>query len=195
MEFLNSYLTSPKPTFQVASYSLAISTIFRSYQNVKCVSQYFLDMLSYHIKLHMHHSIIFECASLQKPLKMDFVFIKKIPLPLCSDLALISKPVQYFQFEMIIVSAIKYSCIISACFNCSDTLCPTECRATEDVSESDVLLEEKQLNVMRQRPSAAFVPRLAQTPGALFFVSQGQCDPKKGNFCIFLLFTLVHKAI
>lgn len=146
----------------------------------------------YHIKSHINRSVVFECVSLQKPLKMYFVFINKITLHLRSDLALISKPVQYFQFELIMVSAIKYSHIISACFNCSDTLCPMECRATEDISESDVLLEEKQLNMMRQRPSAAFVPCLAQTPDAVFFVSQGQCDPKKVTFCIFFFFTPIH---
>lgn len=51
-----------------------------------------------------------------------------------------------------------------------------ECRATEDLSELDVLLVNKQLNVRRQRLSAAFVPCLTQTLSAMIFVCQGESD-------------------
>lgn len=58
----------------------------------------------------------------------------------------------------------------------SGALCPMECQATEDLSDSDVLQVEKQLNMRRQRLSAAFVSCLTQTQSAVTFVSQGQCD-------------------
>lgn len=51
-----------------------------------------------------------------------------------------------------------------------------ECRATPDLSESDVMLVDKQLNVRGRRLSAAFVLCLIQTLSAMLFVCQGRYD-------------------
>lgn len=87
--------------------------------------------------------------------------------------------------------------ILSVCFNFSDALCPMECRATEDLSESDVLLVEKQVNMRRQRLSAAFVLCLTQTLDAMIFVSQGQSDSfcKSDNDWILLIVYIWHQYI
>ncbi len=69
--------------------------------------------------------------------------------------------------------------ISSVCFNTSDAPCPMECRATEDLSESDVLLVDKQLNARGRRLSAAFVLCLTQILSAKIFVCQGQSNSKK----------------
>lgn len=53
--------------------------------------------------------------------------------------------------------------------------CPMECRATPDLSESDVMLVDKQLNVRGRRLSAAFVLCLIQTLSAMLFVCQASC--------------------
>lgn len=65
------------------------------------------------------------------------------------------------------------------CFTFSDAPCPTVCRATEDLSDSDVLSVDKQLNARGQRLSVAFVPRLTQTRSAVISACQGQSD----SFC------------
>lgn len=67
----------------------------------------------------------------------------------------------------------------SVCLIFLDARCPMECRATEDLSESDVLLVDDQLNVRGQRLRAACVLCLTQTPSAMIFVCQGQSH----SFC------------
>lgn len=66
--------------------------------------------------------------------------------------------------------------VISACFTCADALCPTECQATEDLSDSDALLVEKRVDMRRRRLSAVFVLCLTLILSAKTFVSQGQSD-------------------
>ncbi len=60
--------------------------------------------------------------------------------------------------------------------NFSDALCPMECRVTEDLSESDVLLVGHRLNIRRQRLSAASVLCLTRTLSAMISVCQGRSD-------------------
>lgn len=62
----------------------------------------------------------------------------------------------------------------SVWFNPSGARCPMECRATEDLSESGVLLADEHLNTGRQRLSAASVLCSTQTQSAVISVCQGQ---------------------
>lgn len=77
-----------------------------------------------------------------------------------------------FVFQVIQKKCINNHTITSACLNIADARCPTECRVTEALSESDVRLW-KQPKSRRWSLSAAHVPCPA-TLSANYSVSQGQ---------------------